>query len=212
MRMISNILSHLLSFFKIDLLLLQSINKVKIALYLLIILSLIILEIIFPEHSYIIHFGLALFYVSILSIFFLRLKKENYFTTLSINRFCNSMFIEILSFIFPFLCFAFIIDVPYLIINNNNISGYLNILMVSEALCLVLCWLWKYVIAHIIISVFEFYYHFDINRITSQKQLTLKSILAQQHVDICMILFTIIIELIFVCLALKKTTKSSVNF
>ena len=210
--MISNILSHFLSFFKIDCLLLQTVNKVRITLYLLTILSLIILEIIFPEYSYIIHFGLSLFYVSILSIFFLRLRKENYFTTLSINRFCNSMFIEILSFIFPFLYFAFIIDIPYLIINRNNVSGYLNILMVSEALCLVLCWLWRYVIAHIIISVFEFYYHFDINRITSQKQLTLKSILTQQQVDIFTVLFAIIVELIFVCLALKKATKTSVNF
>ena len=210
-------IEHFLSYFKVDLLLIKSVSSLKRFFVVGVFFILIILECCFKEKSYIFQFIITLFFASILATFFYKLKKENYFNFLSLNRYYYSLFFEIFAFLFPFFCFAFLLDIPYLLLNRHHIIGVLNITMVCEALCLVFCWFYRYFILHIIISFVDYILHFDINKLTAKQNIDLLNVnnvlhlLMSQKIDIFMIIFSIFMEIMFVCIVLKKGKRKN-NF
>lgn len=207
-------IEHFLSYFKVDLLLIKSVSSLKRFFVFFVFVLLIILECVFNEKSYIFQFIMILFFASIMGAFFYKLKKENYFHFLSLNRYYYSLFLEIFAFLFPFFCFAFLLDIPYLFLNRHNFVGILNIMMVAETLCLVFCWFYRYFILHIIISFVDYILNFDINNITAKQNISslnvnnILNILMYQKIDIFMTIFSIFIEIMFVCIVLKRSNKS----
>ena len=204
-----NFLMRLVNVFKADLLLLSSIKPWKLCLVVLPCVFLIILEFMYQQYAKYFHLGCAMIMVSGFFYFFYKLKKQNFFTHLVLNRGFFSVSLEIFLFLLPYLLMGFAFDLPYLIKFGKNATGTLNFIMVCEALCLVLAWFWRYMVARIVISVFETIIHFNPEMIAS-KQSGLDMMLNQQHSVLCCIV-CVAIQILAMGLGAKASIRKTLS-
>ena len=200
---------RLVNVFKADLLLLSSIKPWKLCLVVLPCVFLIILEFMYQQYAKYFHLGCAMIIVTAFAYFFYKLKKQNFFTHLVLNRGFFSVSLEIFLFLLPYLLMGFAFDLPYLIKFGKNATGTLNFIMVCEALCLVLAWFWRYMVARIVISVFETIIHFNPEMIAS-KQSGLDMMLNQQHSVLCCIV-CVAIQILAMGLGAKASIRKTLS-
>ena len=202
-------LMRLVNVFNADLLLLSSIKPWKLCLVVLPCVFLIILEFMYQQYAKYFHLGCAMIMVSAFFYFFYKLKKQNFFTHFVLNRGFFSVSLEIFLFLLPYLLMGFAFDLPYLIKFGKNATGTLNIIMICEALCLVLAWFWRYMLARIIVSIFETILHFNPEIVLANSS-GMDMMLNQQHGIICCIV-CIVIQLIAMSFGMKANIKKTLS-
>lgn len=200
---------RLVNVFNADLLLLSSIKPWKLCLVVLPCVFLIILEFMYQQYAKYFHLGCAMIMVSAFFYFFYKLKKQNFFTHFVLNRGFFSVSLEIFLFLLPYLLMGFAFDLPYLIKFGKNATGTLNIIMICEALCLVLAWFWRYMLARIIVSIFETILHFNPEIVLANSS-GMDMMLNQQHGIICCIV-CIVIQLIAMSFGMKANIKKTLS-
>ena len=195
--------------FKADLLLLLSIKLWKLCLSVVPCVLLIVLEFIYPQYARYFHLGCAMIMVSAFFYFFYKLKKQNFFTHLVLNRGFFSISLEIFLFLLPYLFIGLMFDLPYLIKFGKNATGTLNMIMICEALCLVLAWFWRYMLARIIVSIFETILHFNPEIVLANSS-GMDMMLNQQHSFICCVV-CIMIQVIAISFGIKANMKKTLS-
>ena len=204
-----NFLMRCVNAFKADLLLLPSIKPWKLCLVVLPCVLLIVLEFIYPQYARYFHLGCAMIMVSAFFYFFYKLKKQNFFTHLVLNRGFFSISLEIFLFLLPYLFIGLMFDLPYLIKFGKNATGTLNFIMVCEALCLVLAWFWRYMLARIIVSIFETIIHFN-PEVISANPSGFDMMLNQQHSFICCVV-CIMMQVIAMSFGVKANIRKTLS-
>lgn len=195
--------------FKADLLLLLSIKLWKLCLSVVLCVLLIVLEFIYPQYARYFHLGCAMIMVSAFFYFFYKLKKQNFFTHLVLNRGFFSVSLEIFLFLLPYLFIGLVFDLPYLIKFGKNATGTLNIIMICEALCLALAWFWRYMLARIIVSIFETILHFN-PEIMLANPSGMDMMLNQQHSFICCVV-CIVIQVMAMSFGVKANIRKTLS-
>ena len=201
------ILQRFINAFKADLLLLLSIKLWKLLLVVIVCLACIVLEFFCLQYAKYFHLVCTMIIVTVFAYFFYNLKKQNFFMHLVLNRGFFSISLEIFLFLLPYLCIGLIFDLPYLIKFGKNATGTLNFIMICESLCLVLAWFWRYMVARIIISVFEAIIHFNPEMIVS-KPSGLDMMLNQQHSVVCCIV-CVVIQILAMSLSVKASIRKT---
>ena len=199
------ILQRFINAFKADLLLLLSIKLWKLLLIATSCLACVVLGFIYPQYAKHFHLSCTTIMVMAFWYFFYKLKKQKFFTHLILNRGFFSVSLEIFLFLFPYLLMGFAFDLPYLIKFGKNAAGTLNFIMVCEALCLVLTWFWRYMVARIVISVFETIIHFN-PEIMLANPSGMDMMLNQQHSFICCVV-CIVIQVIAISFGIKASIR-----
>ena len=200
---------RLVNVFKADLLLLSSIKPWKLCLVVLPCVFLIILEFMYQQYAKYFHLGCAMIIVTAFAYFFYKLKKQNFFTHLVLNRGFFSVSWEIFLFLLPYLLMGFALDLPYLIKFGKNATVTLNFIIICEALCLVLAWFWRYMLARIIVSIFETILHFN-PEIMLANPSGMDMMLNQQHSFICCVV-CIVIQVIAISFGIKANMKKTLS-
>ena len=203
------ILQRFINAFKADLLLLLSIKLWKLLLIATSCLACVVLGFIYPQYAKHFHLCCATIMMMAFWYFFYKLKKQKFFTHLILNRGFFSVSLEIFLFLFPYLLIGLAFDLPYLIKFGKNATGTLNFIMICEALCLVLAWFWRYMVARIVISVFETIIHFNPEMIAS-KQSGLDMMLNQQHSVLCCIV-CVAIQILAMGLGAKANIRKTLS-
>ena len=204
-----NFLMRCVNAFKADLLLLLSIKLWKLCLSVVLCVLLIVLEFIYPQYARYFHLGCAMIMVSAFFYFFYKLKKQNFFTHLVLNRGFFSVSLEIFLFLLPYLFIGLVFDLPYLIKFGKNATGTLNIIMICEALCLALAWFWRYMLARIIVSIFETILHFN-PEIMLANPSGMDMMLNQQHSFICCVV-CIVIQVMAMSFGVKANIRKTLS-
>ena len=204
-----NFFQRLISIFKADALLLLSIKLWKLTLIAISCLFFIVLEFIYPQYANYFHIVCTAIMMTAFFYFFYKLKKQNFFTHLILNRGFFSISFEIFIFLLPYLFIGFLFDLPYLIKFGKNATGTLNFIMICEALCLVLAWFWRYMLARIIISIFETIIHFNPELLLSNPS-GIDLMLNQQHSFTCCVV-CIMIQVIAISFGIKANIKKTLS-
>lgn len=204
-------LQKIVSYFKIWFTMLKTFSKASLLLYSLLLLLLVALKFLIPQHISLISLGEDLILSIFLGKIFLDLKKNNFFQFLYFNRNGLPLSIEILFFLSPIILVLSIYDTQWLISGQTQIKNYSpSVLIVFEMLCMTMCWLKKYIFAHILIMILN---PEDLIRMFASQHLNKDSImhLANNRTTLKYCISSIIIELLFVVYTIKQQQKINIR-
>lgn len=204
-----SVLQRLVSVFRVNLLLLSSIKPWKLFLTIVSCLSLIVFEFTYPQYAKYFHFGCATVIMTVFFYFFYKLKKQSFFKHIILNRGFFSVSLEVFLFLLPYLFIGLVLDLPYVIKFGKNTTGIFNCIVICESLCLVSAWFWRYIVARVIILVFETVIHFNPEMLATQPS-WLELISDQQHSIICCVI-CIFVQVLAISFAIKADIRKTLT-